>query len=106
MAFHWSVHGDGLELGSGVLSLPTISPQKTYDIKWDAGPWYDPWSSSDASEVFLSITVKSLGSTRWAETGHIVSSAQILLPVKQDIVPHVSVVALLDVDLAKYFLFL
>ncbi|KAL8529235.1 hypothetical protein ACS0TY_006603 [Phlomoides rotata] len=89
LAFHWSVHGDGLELGSGVLSLQTISPQKTHDIKWDAGPWYDPWCTSDVTEIFLTISVKFLSSTRWAESGHIVSSAQVLLPVKQDIAPHI-----------------
>ncbi|KAI3445135.1 hypothetical protein Pfo_001800 [Paulownia fortunei] len=89
LAFHWMVHGDGCELGSGILSLPTIDPQKSYDIKWDAGPWYDLWCTSDAAEIFLTITIKLLGSTRWAETGHIVSSAQVLLPVKQEIVPHI-----------------
>ncbi|KAH6803430.1 glycoside hydrolase family 2 protein [Perilla frutescens var. frutescens] len=89
LAFHWVVHGDGGELGSGILSLPTIDPQKSFDIKWDASPWYDPWCTSDATEIFLTITAKLLSSTRWAEAGHIVSSAQVQLPVKQNIVPHI-----------------
>lgn len=88
LAFHWVVLGDGCELGSGILSLPTIDPQKSHDIKWDAGPWYDLWCTSDATEIFLTITVKLLSSTLWAEAGHIVSSAQVQLPVKQNIVPH------------------
>lgn len=81
--------GDGYELGSGLLNLPTISPQKSIDIKWDAGPWYDQWCTSDAAEIFLTITIKLLGSTRWAEKGHTVSSSQVQLPVKREIVPHV-----------------
>lgn len=87
--------GDGCELGSGILSLPTIDPQKSHDIKWDAGPWYDLWCTSDSTEIFLTITVKLLGSTLWAEAGHIVSSAQVQLPVKQNIVPHVGVLAVI-----------
>ncbi|KAL3622626.1 hypothetical protein CASFOL_034037 [Castilleja foliolosa] len=91
LAFEWIVHGDGYELGSGTLSLPTLEPQKCYEVKWDAGPWYDTWRSSDASEIFLAITVKLLGSTRWAETGHIVSSAQVgPFPVKHEIVHHIT----------------
>ncbi|XP_047947875.1 beta-galactosidase [Salvia hispanica] len=89
VAFHWVVHGDGSELGSGILSLPIIGPQKSYDMNWEAGPWYNPWCTSDATESFLTITVKLLSSTRWAEAGHIVSSAQIELPVKRNIVPHI-----------------
>ncbi|KAK6119212.1 hypothetical protein DH2020_047027 [Rehmannia glutinosa] len=89
LAFDWMIHGDGCELGSGILSIPTIAPQKSYDIKWDAGPWYDLWCTSDATEIFLTITVKLLGSTRWAETGHIVSTVQVPLPVKHETVPHI-----------------
>lgn len=83
------IHGDGYELGSGIFSLPTLDSQKSCDIKWDAGPWYDLWCASDASEIFLTVTVKLLGSTRWAEAGHIVSSAQVRLPAKHEIVHHV-----------------
>lgn len=89
------VHGDGCELKSGILTLPAIEPQKSYDMKWDAGPWYDSWSTSDAAEIFLTITVKHLNSTRWAEAGHVVSSAQFQLPLKQNIVPQVGVLAVI-----------
>ncbi|KAL6493821.1 hypothetical protein OROGR_031730 [Orobanche gracilis] len=90
LAFHWMIHGDGYELGSGILSLPTLDSQKSCDIKWNAGPWYGLWCTSDASEIFLTVTVKLLGSSRWAEAGHIVSSAQVQLPVKHEIVHHIN----------------
>ncbi|KAL9175417.1 hypothetical protein ABFS82_02G110800 [Erythranthe guttata] len=89
LSFDWIIHGDGIDLGSGLLSLPAIVPQKSYDVKWDAGPWYDLWCTSDAAEIFLTITAKLLGSTRWAEKGHIVSSTQVSLPIKNEAVPHV-----------------
>ncbi|KAL0464520.1 UNVERIFIED_CONTAM: Beta-galactosidase [Sesamum latifolium] len=89
LEFQWMMLGDGYELGSGTLSIPTIDPQKSYDIKWDAGPWYTPWCTSDATEMFLTITVKLLSSTRWAEAGHVVSSAQLQLPIKKEIAPHI-----------------
>lgn len=89
------MHGDGCELKSGILSLPAIEPQKSYAVKWDAGPWYDSWSTSDSTEIFLAITVKHLNSTRWAEADHVVSSAQFQLPVKQNIVPHVGVIGVI-----------
>ena len=98
------MHGDGSELGSGILSLPIIGPQKSYDMNWEAGPWYNPWCTSDATESFLTITVKLLSSTRWAEAGHIVSSAQIELPVKRNIVPHVGVLAVISDGLWNCFL--
>ncbi|KAL7120394.1 hypothetical protein ACP275_02G120100 [Erythranthe tilingii] len=89
LSFDWIIHGDGIDLGSGLLSLPAIVPQKSYDVKWDAGPWYDLWCTSDAAEIFLTITAKLSGSTRWAEKGHIVSSTQVPLPVRKETVPHV-----------------
>ncbi|KAL0397637.1 UNVERIFIED_CONTAM: Beta-galactosidase, partial [Sesamum calycinum] len=89
LEFQWMMLGDGCELGSGTLSIPTVDPQRSYDIKWDAGPWYTPWCTSDATEMFLTITVKLLGSTRWAEAGHVVSSSQLQLPVKKEIAPHI-----------------
>lgn len=90
LEFHWVMHGDGCELGSGILSLPTIAPQKTYESKWDSGPWYDTWCTSDATEIFLTIFVNLLDSTRWSEAGHIVSSTQVLLPKKKEVIHRIS----------------
>ncbi|GER28530.1 beta-galactosidase [Striga asiatica] len=90
LAFHWTLHADGYELGSAVLSLPSLEPQKSYDIKWDAGPWHELFCASNAIEIFLTITVKLLGSTRWAEAGHIVSSAQVQLPSKPEIIHRIN----------------
>ncbi|GMP41182.1 hypothetical protein CsSME_00011374 [Camellia sinensis var. sinensis] len=89
LEFSWSIHGDGCELGSGVLSLPLIEPQSNYEIKWESGPWYSLWASSFTAENFLTITVKLLNSTRWVESGHVISSAQIQLPAKREFAPHV-----------------
>ncbi|KAK5826678.1 Beta-galactosidase [Gossypium arboreum] len=89
VVFEWAVLGDGCELGCGILSLPVIEPQSSYDIEWKSGPWYPLWASSDAEEIFLTITTKLLHSKRWVEAGHVVSSTQVQLPSKRDIVPHI-----------------
>ncbi|KAL6989747.1 beta-galactosidase [Sarracenia purpurea var. burkii] len=89
LEFNWAVHGDGCELGSGILSLPSIEPQSSYEIMWTAGPWYSLWDSSDAAEAFLTVTVKLLESTRWVESGHVISCTQVQLPAKREFVPHV-----------------
>lgn len=87
----WVVHGDGCELGSGILSLPTIEPQGNFGIQWESGPWYSLWFSSSAAEIFLTITAKLLHSTRWVEAGHVISSAQVQLPAKREFIPHVNI---------------
>ncbi|TXG49102.1 hypothetical protein EZV62_024977 [Acer yangbiense] len=89
LEFSWVVHGDGQKLGSGNLSLPLIKPQSSYDIEFKSSPWYSPWASSSAEEMFLTITAKLTHSTRWVEGGHVISSTQVQLPAKRDIVPHV-----------------
>lgn len=94
LEFNWLLHGDGCELGSGNLGVPVIEPQGTHRILWESGPWYSLWSSSGASEFFLTITAKILHPTRWVNAGHLISSTQILLPGKQESVPHVSSVPL------------
>lgn len=89
LEFSWAAHGDGCELGTGVLPLPSIGPQSTFDIEWESGPWYSLWASSFAEEIFLTISAKLLHSTRWVEAGHVISSTQVQLPAKREIVPHV-----------------
>ena len=89
LEFSWAAHGDGFELGTGVLSLPSIGPQSSFDIEWQSGPWYSLWASSFAEEFFLTISAKLLHPTRWVEAGHVISSTQVQLPAKREIVPHV-----------------
>lgn len=89
LEFSWAANGDGCELGTGVLSLPLIEPQSSFDIGWKSGPWYSIWDSSFAEEFFLTISVKLLQSTHWVEAGHIISSTQVQLPAKREIIPHV-----------------
>lgn len=89
LEFIWAVHGDGCELGSGILSLPPIEPMSSYDINWKSVPWYSLWDSSAAAENFLTVDVKLLQSTRWVESGHLISSTQVQLPAKREFVPHV-----------------
>jgi len=89
LEFIWAVHGDGCELGSGILSLPPIEPMSSYDINWKSVPWYSLWASSAAAENFLTVDVKLLQSTRWVESGHVISSTQVQLPAKREFVPHV-----------------
>ncbi|XVF41109.1 hypothetical protein PTKIN_Ptkin01aG0254100 [Pterospermum kingtungense] len=86
--FEWAAHGDGYELGCGILSLPVIEPQSSYEIEWKSGPWYSLWASSDAQEIYLTITAKLLHSKRWVEAGHVVSSTQVQLPAKRDVVSY------------------
>lgn len=88
--FHWVILGDGCELGSGVFSLPQIEPQGSHSMEWASGPWYMAWTSCTAEEIFLTITVKLLNSTRWAEADHVISSTQVPLPPKKKSAPHVN----------------
>lgn len=76
-------------LGSGILSLPVIQPQSSYDIELKSSPWYSQWSSCSADEIFLTITGKLLDSTRWVEAGHVISSTQVQLPSKRETTSHV-----------------
>lgn len=91
LEFSWSAHGDGYKLGSGILSLPLIEPQKSFSIEQKSAPWYPLWTSSFAEEYFLTITAKLLHSTKWVKAGHVISSTQVQLPSKREIVPHVIV---------------
>ncbi|OWM90042.1 hypothetical protein CDL15_Pgr026955 [Punica granatum] len=88
LEFSWVVHGDGYSIGSGILSLPTIGPQGSYDIEWQKGPWYSVWASCSKAEIFLTVSAKLVDSTRWSEAGHVVSSTQVQLPSQRDIVHH------------------
>lgn len=90
LEFTWSALGDGHEIGSGGLSLPVIEPQNCYDVEFSSCPWYELWEKSSAVEFFVTITVKLVNSTIWAESGHVVASSQLQLPSKTDFVPHVT----------------
>ncbi|KAF6153070.1 hypothetical protein GIB67_034792 [Kingdonia uniflora] len=85
----WLLHGDGLSLGDGTLPIITIEPQSSYDVEFKSAPWYSPWASSSATEIFLTITTKLLNSTPWAEAGHVFASTEIQLPAKQERSPYV-----------------
>jgi len=85
----WCISANGYNLGSGILDLAPIKPQSTYAVDWESGPWYSLWASSSEEELFLTVTFKLLDSTRWVEAGHIVSSAQVQLPARRSILPHV-----------------
>ncbi|KAG4977461.1 hypothetical protein AAZX31_13G179000 [Glycine max] len=89
LEFSWSISADGYNLGSGLLGLVPIKPQSSHAVDWQSGPWYSLWASTDEEELFLTITAKLLNSTRWVEAGHIVSSAQVQLPTRRNIAPHV-----------------
>ncbi|KAJ6694788.1 BETA-GALACTOSIDASE [Salix koriyanagi] len=88
LEFGWTVHGDGYELGSGILSLPLIEPQGSCKLEWESGPWYPQLASSFSEEIFLTITTRLLHSTRWVEAGHVISSTQVQFPTRQKIMPH------------------
>lgn len=89
LEFSWYISANGKDLGSGILDLAPIKPQSSYVVDWQSGPWYSLWASSSEEELFLTITAKLLNSKRWVEAGHIVSSGQVQLPARRDIVPHV-----------------
>ncbi|KAL2926777.1 Beta-galactosidase [Bienertia sinuspersici] len=89
LEFHWVILEDGSELGSGVLPVPQIEPQSSHSMEWASGPWYSTWTSCTSVEIFLTITVTLLHSTRWVEAGHVISSTQVQLPPKRNSGPHV-----------------
>ncbi|KAL8246647.1 hypothetical protein R6Q59_007863 [Mikania micrantha] len=86
LEFNWVIEGDGCKIKSGILTLPTLDSQSSYDIKWESSPWYPSWASSSATETFLTVTATLSKPTRWLQSGHIVSSQQIELPLKKGIV--------------------
>lgn len=90
LEFSWSISADGYNLGSGLLGLVPIKPQSSHAVDWQSGPWYSLWASTDEEELFLTITAKLLNSTRWVEAGDIVSSAQVQLTARRNIIPHVT----------------
>ncbi|WOK99094.1 hypothetical protein Cni_G07806 [Canna indica] len=87
--FSWLLHGDGCNLGSGILNLPVIPPQGSYTIELESGPWYSLLKTCSAREIFLTITGKLRHPTRWAKDGHVVSSSQLSLSAKDDSIPHI-----------------
>lgn len=89
LEFSWVAHGDGYKLGFGILSLPLIKPHSNYEIELKSSPWYSLWNSCSAEEIFLTVTAKLMNSTRWAEAGHVISTAQVHLPSKRERLPHV-----------------
>uniref|UniRef100_I1MIR4 beta-galactosidase n=1 Tax=Glycine max TaxID=3847 RepID=I1MIR4_SOYBN len=88
LEFSWSISADGYNLGSGILGLTHIKPQSSYAVDWQSGPWYSLWASADEEELFLTIMAKLLNSTRWVADGDIVSSAQVQLTARRNIIPH------------------
>lgn len=87
--FSWLLCGDGCTLGSGILSIPIIEPQISYDIMLESSPWYSLWKSSVATEIFLTVTAKLQQRKRWVNDGHVVASTQLCLPAKTKTAPHV-----------------
>lgn len=89
IGFSWLLHGDGCTLGYGLLDLPIVAPQSSYDIEFKSSPWYSLWKSCSATEIFLTITAKLNHSTRWVKDGHVLASTQLCLPHKSESRPHV-----------------
>lgn len=89
LEFSWTIHGDGLKLGSGTLSIPLIKPQNSFEMEWKSGPWFSFWNDSNAGELFLTVTAELLNPTRSLEASHLLSSTQIPLPEKRQIIPQV-----------------
>ncbi|XP_039136527.1 beta-galactosidase-like [Dioscorea cayenensis subsp. rotundata] len=89
LEFRWHLMGDGCNLGSGVLNVPVIEPQSSYDIELDSCPWISLWASSSAIEIFVTIIAKMNHSTRWVKDGHIIASSQLCLPSRRNPGPHV-----------------
>ncbi|CAI9102953.1 OLC1v1001355C1 [Oldenlandia corymbosa var. corymbosa] len=87
--FQWILHGDGFEIGSGILTVPIIGPQRSYEISWQSTPWYDLYTSLNALEVYVTVTAKLLSPTRWSDAGLVISCTQIQLPAKRDVIPHI-----------------
>lgn len=58
-------------------------------MEWKSGPWFSFWNDSNAGELFLTINAKLLNLTRSLEAGHLLSSTQIPLPAKGQIIPQV-----------------
>ncbi|KAH9617726.1 hypothetical protein KSS87_001056 [Heliosperma pusillum] len=88
LTFLWVLSGDGCDLGSGVLSVPEIGPQNSYSLELVSGPWNSFYTSSLYEDIFLTMTAKLEKPTRWLEAGHVISSAQVRLPPRIELLPH------------------
>lgn len=86
--FSWLICGDGCELGSGMLNVPLIEPQDSYEFELESSPWSSLLKSCLAVEIFLTLTATLRHSTRWAKDGHILASVQLCLPAKRKSPPH------------------
>ncbi|KAK9682803.1 hypothetical protein RND81_10G097500 [Saponaria officinalis] len=88
LKFVWAITGDGCDLESGLLPVPQIGPQSSHSLELSSGPWHSSYTSSQSEEIFLTLTAKLEKSTRWLEADHVISSAQVQLPPKRELIPH------------------
>ncbi|KAJ3676245.1 hypothetical protein LUZ60_003657 [Juncus effusus] len=86
--FSWILQGDGNIIGSDLLNVPQIAPQKSHSIKLEYSPWNILWQKCEANEIFLTINAKLKNSTRWVKEGHVISSTQLSLPAKNPLISH------------------
>lgn len=86
--FSWLLCGDGCNLGAGILDIPIIEPQDSYEFELDVSPWRSLLESCFATEIFLTVTATLRQSTRWVKDGHVLASAQLSLPAKRTSAPH------------------
>lgn len=87
--FCWILQGDGNIIGSGLLEVPIIAPQKDYVLKFESSPWNTLWKRCEANEIYLTITTKLKHSTRWVKEGHVFASTQLSLPASNSSISHV-----------------
>lgn len=87
--FSWILQGDGNVIGSGLLDVPIIEPQRDYDIKFESSPWETLRKRCEANEIYLTIITKLKHSTRWVKESHVIASTQLSLPGSNASISHV-----------------
>ncbi|XP_078178746.1 glycoside hydrolase family 2 protein isoform X1 [Carex rostrata] len=87
--FSWILQGDGNIIGSGLLEVPIIAPQKDHVLKFESSPWKTLWKRCEANEIYLTIITKLKHSTRWVKEGHVFASTQLSLPASNSSISHV-----------------
>jgi beta-galactosidase len=76
--FKWAIIADGKILYEGELDVPAIKPHENEEVKIPS----PPVKGEPATEYFLHLTAYTKNRTPLVPTGHIVASAQWMLPIE------------------------
>ncbi|MFH8730800.1 glycoside hydrolase family 2 TIM barrel-domain containing protein [Streptomyces sp. NPDC017964] len=93
LAFTWSYEVDGVPVESGPLSVPTLAPGESADVKLPAPP-----DAARGAETQWSVRAALADDTAWADRGHVVAWGQLPVSGRQSVVTASGVSPVRDAD--------